>query len=95
MELIWLKIVEFQKKQSECNSLLDWFRMENDLNINRFFLQAFFDYGGYVKNKNEIEICFILDYKGVTYNFYVTNFYMIFFINSVKVGVYRFLDECK
>ena len=88
-----MKIVELQKIHNKCDSLLDWFRLENNLKINRFFLRDFFDFGGQVKNKNKNEMCFKLDYKEVTYNFNVTNFNMSFVINNTEVGIYKFLDE--
>lgn len=87
-----LKILEIERKYSKYNSFVDWFKMENDLYINKYFMPIFFDNGGHVKVSKKNEICFKLEYKEVIYEFSVTDFFMTFKINNIMVGDYTFLD---
>ena len=90
-----MKILEIARKYSKYNSFVDWFKMENDLSINKYFIPIFFDNGGHVKTGKKNEICFELEYKEIIYEFNVSDIFMTFKINNILVGDYLFLDAYK
>ncbi|MDE6241235.1 MAG: hypothetical protein K2M08_02305 [Anaeroplasmataceae bacterium] len=89
-----MKIDELKIESKKCETFLDWIKLEKKLKVSDFFLTNFQRLRGVMKvKKNKIRFSF--SYRNNYFLFLITNSYMDFKIDNIKIYHLNFLFDYK